>query len=108
MRRRARLDPVGGLVGGAAGLGAELLLEELTGQELVGGILALLGAGFGMLRVDRRLYEATVRLVRDVPVEPDDSYDAVKAKIEAATADLPELRRSFNALFDAGLRAKRA
>jgi hypothetical protein len=108
MRRRARLDPVGGLVGGAAGLGAELLLEELTGQELVGGILALLGAGFGMLRVDRRLYEATVRLVRDVPVEPDDSYDAVKAKIEAATADLPELRRSFNALLDAGLRAKRA
>jgi hypothetical protein len=108
MRRRARLDPVGGLVGGAAGLGAELLIEELTGQELVGGILALLGAGFGMLRVDRRLYEATVRLVRDVPVEPDDSYDAVKAKIEAATADLPELRRSFHALLDAGLRAKRA
>lgn len=95
-------------MGGAAGLGAELLLEELTGQELVGGILALLGAGFGMLRVDRRLYEATVRLVRDVPVEPDDSYDAVKAKIEAATADLPELRRAFNAFLDAGLRAKRA
>jgi hypothetical protein len=108
MRRKERLDPVGGLVGGAAGLGAELLLEELTGQELIGGLLALLGAGFGMLRVDRRLYEATVRLVRDVPVEPDDSYEAVRAKIDEATADLPELRKSFVALLDAGLRAKKA
>lgn len=108
MRRRERLDPIGGLVGGAAGLGAELLLEELTGHELVGGLLALIGAGFGMLRVDRRIYEATVRLVRDVPVEPDDSYEAIRAKIEAATTDLPELRRAFGELLDAGLRARRA
>lgn len=108
MRGRQQLDPVGALVGGALGLGAEVLLEELTGQEVVGSVLALLGAGFGMLRVDRRLYEATVRLVKDVPVEPDDSYEAVKARIDAATADLPELRRSFNALLDAGLRARRA
>ncbi len=108
MTQRKRLDTTGGLVGAAAGFGAEMLLEELTGQELVGGILSLLGAGFGMLRIDRRLYEATTRLVRDVPVEPDDSYDAVKAKIDAATADLPELRKAFGALLDAGLRAKRA
>lgn len=108
MTRRERLDPMGGLVGGTIGLGAELLLEELTGHELVSGLLAVLGAGFGMLRVDRRIYEATARLVADVPVEPDDSYEAVKAKIEAATADLPELRKAFNALLDAGLRARRA
>ncbi len=108
MTRRERLDPMGGLVGGALGLGAELLLEELTGQELVSGLLAVLGAGFGMLRVDRRIYEATARLIRDIPVEADDSYEAVKAKVEAATADLPELRKAFNALLDAGLRARRA
>lgn len=108
MRRHARLDPTGGLVGGAAGLGAEWIIEEMTGQELVGGILALLGAGFGMLRVDRRLYEATARLVRQVPVEPDDSYETVKAKVDAATTDLPELRKAFGALLDAGLRARRA
>jgi hypothetical protein len=108
MTRRQPLDPVGGLVGGAAGLGLELLVAELTGQELIGHLLVLLGAGFGMLRVDRRLYEATRRLVKDVPVEPDDSYDAVKAKIEAATEDLPELRKSFSALLDAGLRARQA
>lgn len=108
MRRRAPLDATGGLVGGAAGLGAEWVLEELTGHELVGGILALLGAGFGMLRVDRRLYEATTRLVREVPVETDDSYETVKAKIDAATTDLPELRKAFGELLDAGLRARRA
>lgn len=108
MGRRNRLDATGGLVGGAAGLGAELLIEELTGQELIGGLLAVLGAGFGMLRIDRRLYDATARLVRQVPVEPDDSYETVKAKIDAATTDLPELRKAFGALLDAGLRAKRA
>jgi hypothetical protein len=37
------------------GLAAELALEEITGMEVVGGLLAVIGAGFGLIRIDRRI-----------------------------------------------------
>jgi hypothetical protein len=33
------------------GLAAELALEEITGMEIVSGLLAVIGAGFGLIAV---------------------------------------------------------
>ncbi|MFA9434858.1 MAG: hypothetical protein ACERKR_09315, partial [Deltaproteobacteria bacterium] len=63
MIQERNLSIPGGLTGALLGLAAELALEEITGMEVVGGLLAVIGAGFGLIRIDRRIYEATVNLV---------------------------------------------
>ena len=52
------------------------------------------------------IYEATVRLLRDAPVEPDEDYKHVLERIDRLTEDLPELRESFARMMEAGLRAR--
>ncbi|MFP3869755.1 MAG: hypothetical protein ACLFVT_02590 [Syntrophobacteria bacterium] len=103
-----RLSAAGGLTGAFMGLVAELTLEELTGMDLVNGLLSLIGAGFGLIRIDRRIYEATVNLLNRVPVEPTSDYREVLDQIDAMTLDLPELRESFVKLVQAGIRAQQA
>jgi len=75
---------------------------------VVKGLLEIIGAGFGLIRIDRRIYESTVKLLKGMDVEPDDDYQGILRRIDELTLDLPELRESFLRLMEAGLRAKTA
>ncbi len=103
-----KLSVPGALVGALVGLGVEIAIRELTGFDVVNGILEIIGAGFGLIRIDRRIYESTVRLLNGMDVEPDDDYQRILRRIDDLTVDLPELRQSFLKLMEAGLRAKTA
>ncbi len=103
-----RLSFPGALVGALMGLGAEIAIQELTGFEVVSGILEIIGAGFGLVRIDRRIYESTVKLLKGMDVQPDDDYQHILRRIDELTVDLPELRENFLKLMEAGLRAKMA
>jgi len=103
-----KLSVAGGLTGALLGLVAELALEEITGMELMNGLLAVIGAGFGLIRIDRRIYEATVNLLKRVPVDPKTDYREVLEQIDEMTLDLPDLRESFVKLIQAGIRAQQA
>ncbi|UCF03105.1 MAG: hypothetical protein JSV14_05520 [Deltaproteobacteria bacterium] len=108
MTQERNLSIPGGLTGALLGLAAELALEEITGMEVVGGLLAVIGAGFGLIRIDRRIYDATVNLVNRVPVEPTSDYRDVLEQIDEMSIELPELRESFVKLIHAGIEAQRA
>ena len=108
MAQQRNLSIPGGLTGALVGLAAELALEEITGMEVVNGLLAVIGAGFGLIRIDRRIYEATVNLVKRVPVEHTSEYRDVLQQIDEMSVELPELRESFVKLIRAGLEAQRA
>jgi hypothetical protein len=103
-----KLSIPGGLVGALVGLGVETAIRELTGTNVIHGLLELVGAGVGLLRLDRKIYDATVRLLRETRVDPDEDYRDVLQRIDRLTADLPELRQSFLRLVEAGLRAREA
>ncbi|NIQ38364.1 MAG: hypothetical protein GTN81_07230 [Proteobacteria bacterium] len=103
-----KLSVPGALVGALVGLGVEIAIREVTGFEVVNGILEIIGAGFGLIRIDRKIYESTVRLLKGIDVEPDDDYRRILRRIDELTVDLPELRESFLKLMEAGLRAKTA
>ena len=77
-------------------------------MEVVGGLLAVIGAGFGLIRIDQRIYEATVSLVKRVPVEPTSDYRDVLEQIDEMSIELPELRENFVKLIRAGIEAQRA
>jgi hypothetical protein len=108
MTQERNLSIPGGLTGALIGLAAELALEEITGMEVVGGLLAVIGAGFGLIRIDQRIYEATVSLVKRVPVEPTSDYRDVLEQIDEMSIELPELRENFVKLIRAGIEAQRA
>ena len=108
MTQERNLSIPGGLTGALIGLAAELALEEITGMEVVGGLLAVIGAGFGLIRIDRRIYEATVNLVNRVPVEATSDYRDVLEQIDEMSIELPELRESFVKLIHAGIEAQKA
>ena len=108
MTAERKLSIPGGLTGALVGLAAELALEEITGMELVNGLLAIIGAGFGLIRIDRRIYEATVNLIKRVPVEPNSDYSDVLQQIDEMSLELPELRESFVKLVQAGMEAQKA
>jgi hypothetical protein len=103
-----KLSIPGGLTGALVGLAAELALEEITGMEIVNGLLAVIGAGFGLIRIDRRIYEATVNLIKRVPIEPNSDYRDVLEQIDVMSLELPELRESFVKLVQAGIEAQKA
>jgi hypothetical protein len=105
---REGLSIRGGLVGALMGLGVEVVMREVTGLDVIHGLLELLGAGFGLLRIDREIYEASVRLLREAPVDPDEDYRDVLKRIDRLTQDLPELRENFLRLIEAGLKAREA
>jgi len=108
MAEQRSLSISGGLTGALVGLAAELALEEITGMEIVNGLLAVIGAGFGLIRIDRRIYEATVNLVKRVPVEPNSDYRDVIEQIDEMSLELPELRESFVKLVQAGIETQKA
>ena len=108
MGEQRNLSISGGLTGALVGLAAELALEEITGMEIVNGLLAVIGAGFGLIRIDRRIYEGTVNLLKRVPVEPNSDYRDVLEQIDEMSLELPELRESFVKLVQAGIEAQKA
>jgi len=108
MTKARNLSIPGGLTGALLGLVAELALEEITGMEIVNGLLAVIGAGFGLVRIDQRIYEATVNLIKRVPVEPNSDYRDVLEQIDEMSLELPELRESFVKLIQAGIQAQKA
>jgi hypothetical protein len=108
MAKEFNLSVPGGLTGALLGLAAELALEEITGMEIVNGLLAVIGAGFGLIRIDQRIYEATVNLIKRVPVEPNSDYRDVLEQIDEMSIELPELRESFVKLIQAGVQAQKA
>ena len=108
MTRQRNISVSGGLTGALVGLAAELALEEITGMEVVNGLLAVIGAGFGLIRIDRRIYETTVHLLKRVPVEPNSDYRDVLERIDAMSLELPDLRESFVKLVQAGIEAQKA
>jgi hypothetical protein len=103
-----KLSIPGALVGALVGLGAEIALREMTGLDVIEGILEIIGAGFGLIRIDRKIYESTVKLLKGVDIQPDDDYQGILRRIDELTVDLPELRESFLKLMEAGVRAKTA
>jgi hypothetical protein len=103
-----RLSLPGALVGALLGLGAEIAIRELTGFDVIDGLLEIIGAGFGLIRIDRQIYESTVKLLKGMDIEPDDDYQRILKRIDALTVDLPELRENFYRLMAAGLRARKA
>ena len=103
-----KLSLPGALVGALLGLGAEIAIRELVGIDVIDGILEIIGAGFGLIRIDRRIYESTVKLLKGMGIEPDDNYPRILRRIDELTVDLPELRENFLRLMEAGLRAKKA
>jgi hypothetical protein len=103
-----KLSLPGALVGALLGLGAEIAIRELTGIDVVDGILEIIGAGFGLIRIDKKIYESTIRLLKGMDIERDDDYQNILQRIDALTVDLPELRESFLRLMEAGVRARRA
>jgi hypothetical protein len=102
------ISAAGGLTGALIGLSAEIALEEITGMELMNGLLAIIGAGFGLIRVDRRIYEATLALLERVEVESNSDYGDVLVQIDELSQDLPELRENLVKLVQAGIQAQQA
>jgi len=106
--KERKLSIPGALVGALVGLGADIAIRELTGFDIIDGILEIIGAGFGLIRIDKQIYESTVRLLKGMDMQPDDDYQRILRKIDELTVDLPELRENFLKLMEAGLRAKKA
>ena len=103
-----KLSIPGALVGALVGLGAEIAIREMTGLDVIEGILEIIGAGFGLIRIDKRIYESTVKLLKGIDIQPDDDYQQILRRIDELTVDLPELRENFLRLMEAGVRAKNA
>jgi hypothetical protein len=105
---RKDLSLNGALVGGMAGLVAEVTIQEITGHHVTTGLLELLGAAAGMWRLDKRL----VRLLKDTLEEAqgaqDQEYREIKQRIDELTRDLPELREILGNMVDAGISAQKA
>ncbi len=98
----------GAVAGGLTGLLADLAITELTGHHITMGLLELIGAGIGMFRLDRRLYEAIQDTVTRAKVQDDEDYRQVAERIDEMTVDLPELRETILRLVEAGISAQKA
>ncbi len=98
----------GGLAGGLIGLLADLTISELTGHHITTGLLELLGAGIGIFRLDRRVYQAIVNTVEQARVSDTEDYRKVAQRLDEMTLDLPELRQSILNLVEAGISAQKA
>ena len=98
----------GALVGGMAGWVAEVAIQEVTGHHVTAGILEILGAAAGMLRLDRRLTRSLTDTLARAQDGPGRDYQEVKRRIDELTRDLPELREILGNMVDAGISAQQA
>jgi hypothetical protein len=102
------LSGTGALTGVVGGWLVETAVAEVTGHHITTGLLELAGAVVGLLRLDRRLYEAFQDTLNQAQSGREEDYRQVKSRIEELTQDLPELRDILTNLVDAGLKAQRA
>ncbi len=105
---RQEISLRGALAGGLTGLVADLAITELTGHHITMGLLELIGAGIGMFRLDRRLYEAIQDTMTQAKVREDEDYRQVAERLDELTMDLPELRDTILRLVEAGIAAQKA
>jgi outer membrane lipoprotein SlyB len=101
------LSVTGALVGGVAGWVAEVAIMEATGHHITTGLLELIGAVAGMVRVDQRLSRSLTDTLERAKTGKDD-YKEVKRRIDELTEDLPELREILGNMVDAGISAQKA
>jgi predicted lipid-binding transport protein (Tim44 family) len=102
------LSMTGAMVGGMAGLVADVAIQEITGQHLATGVLELMGAIAGMVRLDRRLARSLKESLARAQDGKDHNYQEVKRRIDELTEDLPELREILGNMVDAGISAQQA
>lgn len=98
----------GALVGALAGLVTEITIQEVTGHHITSGVLELIGAVAGLIRLDKRLAQALKETVAQTREQEDQDYRKVKQRIQELTADLPELREILQNLVEEGIRAQKA
>jgi hypothetical protein len=102
------ISGTGAMAGALGGWLVESAVAEVTGHHITTGLLELVGAVIGLLRLDRRLKEALQDTLSQARNGGEDDYRQVKSRIEELTQDLPELREILGNLVDAGLKAQRA
>jgi hypothetical protein len=102
------LSMTGAMVGGMAGLVADVAIQEITGAHLTTGVLELIGAIAGMMRLDRRLAHSLKESLVKAKDGGDQNYQEVKRRIDELTQDLPELREILGNMVDAGISAQQA
>ena len=105
---KSELSVKGAAVGAAAGLAAELVIQEITGHHITHGILELVGAAAGLWRLDRRLLEALQGTLNQARSRDDEDYRQIKRRIDELTQDLPEIREILGRMVDAGIEAQKA
>ncbi len=101
------LSVTGAVVGGVAGWVAEVAIMEVTGHHITTGLLELVGAVAGMVRLDQRLSRSLTDTLERAKTGKDD-YKEVKRRIDELTEDLPELREILGNMVDAGISAQQA
>jgi hypothetical protein len=102
------LSVTGAMVGALAGLVTEITVQEITGHHITHGVLELVGAAAGLLRLDRRLCQALQDTLHQTRDREEGDYRQVKRKIDELTQDLPELREILQNMMDAGIQAQKA
>jgi hypothetical protein len=102
------LSVTGALVGGMAGWVAEVAIMEATGHHITTGLLELVGAIAGMVRVDQRLTRSLTDTLERTKGGKEHDYKEVKRRIDELTEDLPELREILGNMVDAGISAQQA
>jgi hypothetical protein len=102
------LSVTGALVGALAGLVTEITIQEITGHHITSGVLEIVGAAAGLMRLDRRFTGALRDTLDKTRNRDDQDYRQVKQRITELTADLPELREILQNLVDEGIQAQNA
>jgi hypothetical protein len=102
------LSVTGALVGGVAGWVAEVAIMEATGHHITTGLLELIGAVAGMVRLDQRLSRSLTDTLERAKTGKEHDYKEVKRRIDELTEDLPELREILGNMVDAGISAQKA
>jgi hypothetical protein len=102
------LSVTGALLGALAGLVTEITIQEVTGHHITHGVLEIVGAVAGLVRLDRRFTGALKDTIDKTKDRDDQDYRQVKQRISELTADLPELREILQNLVDEGIQAQSA
>ena len=102
------LSVTGAVVGGVAGWVAEVAIMEVTGHHITTGLLELVGAIAGMVRLDQRLSQSLTDTLDRAKTGKEHDYKEVKRRIDELTEDLPELREILGKMVDAGISAQQA
>jgi hypothetical protein len=102
------LSVTGAVVGGVAGWVAEVAIMEATGHHITTGLLELIGAIAGMVRLDQRLSRSLMDTLERAKTGKEHDYKEVKRRIDELTEDLPELREILGNMVDAGISAQKA